>query len=113
MVLALSAPGDKACCKVPSLLQKIPCPEAQRHIKEIELRKVIRNYDKKDIAEAYVFLSDLDGEITNANIAIICQEKNPDSEMQSEIKSLASEELGLDIQNIYVNYIDSESYISN
>ena len=43
----------------------------------------------------------------------ICQEKNPNSELQSGIKSLASEELGLDIQNIYVDYMDLESFTSN
>lgn len=92
---------------------KYNLPQDQKHIKEIELKNVLRNYDKKNIAEAYVFLSDSDDEITNAYITIICQEKNPDSEMQSGIKSLASEELGLDIQNIYVDYIDFESYTSN
>ena len=76
-----------------------PLPQDQKRIKEIELRDALRNYDKKNIAEAYVFLSDLDGEITNAYITIICQEKNPNSEMQSGIISLASEELGLDDQN--------------
>lgn len=90
-----------------------PLPQDQKHIKEIELKNVLRNYDKNNIAEAHVFLSDLDDEITNAYITIICQEKNPNSEMQSGIKSLASEELGLDIQNIYVDYIDFESYTSN
>lgn len=28
VVLALSVPGDKACCRVLALLQRIPCPEA-------------------------------------------------------------------------------------
>lgn len=56
--------------------------------------------------------ADLDSEITNAYITIIFQEKNPTSEMQSRIKSLASEELELDIQNIYVDYIDFESFTS-
>ena len=58
-------------------------------------------------------LSDLDDEITKAYIMIICQEKNPNSELQSGIKWLASEELGLDIQNIYVDYMDLESFTSN
>ncbi len=90
-----------------------PLPPDQKYIKENELSDVLRNFDKKNIVEANVFLSDLDGKITNAYINIICQEKNPDSEMQSGIKSLASEELGLDIQNIYVDYIDFDSYTSN
>lgn len=85
----------------------------QKHIKEIELKNVLYNYDKKNIAKADVYLSDSDGEITDAYITIICQEKNPNSEMQSGIKSLASEELGLDIRNINVDYIDYETFTSN
>lgn len=87
-------------------------PQAQRHKKQIALRDVLRNYDKKNIAEAYVYLSDLDGEITNSSIMIICREKIPNFEMQSEIKSLVSEEIGLDIQNIYIDFMDFESFTS-
>ena len=60
-----------------------------------------------------MFLSDLDGEITNAYVYIVYQTKNPDSEMQSGIKSLVSEELGLDNSNIYVAYMDFDSYTSD
>lgn len=90
-----------------------PLPQDQKHIKEIELKEALCNYDKKNIAKAYIYLSDLDGEITDAYITIICQEKNPNSEMQSGIRSLASEELELDIQNIHVDYIDYETFTSN
>lgn len=90
-----------------------PLQQDQKRIKEIELKKALYNYDTENIAQAYVFLSDLGGEITNAYITVICQEKNPDSEMQNEIKSLASEELELDIQNIYIDYMDFDSFTSN
>lgn len=96
-----------------SYADNYPLAQDQKNIKEIELMDSLRNYDKNNIAEAYVYLSDLDDEITNAYITIICQEKNPDSDMKSGIESLASEELGLDMQNIYVDYIDFETYISN
>ncbi len=86
--------------------------EDQKHRKEIELKKVLRDYDEKNIEEAHVFLSDLDGEITDAHIMIICREKNPGSGMQSGVKSLAAKELGLDSQNIYVEYMDAESFTS-
>ena len=89
-----------------------PQPEEQKRIKGIELREALRDYDKKNIAEAYVFLSDMDGEITDAHILIICQEQDPGSEMQSGIRTLAAEELGLDIQNIFVEYMDAESFTS-
>ena len=89
-----------------------PLPPDQKYIKENELAKVLRNYDKENIVKTYVFLNYLDDEIVNAYITIICQEKNPDSEMQSGIKSLASEELELDISNIYIDYIDYVSFTS-
>ena len=38
-------------------------------------------------------------------IYIISHGENPDSEMMSEIKALASKELGVDVQNIYLEYI--------
>lgn len=96
-----------------SYADNYPSPQDQKHIKEIELKNILCNYDKKSIAEAYAFLSDSDGEITNAYITIICQGEKPDFDMQSGIKSLASEELELDVQNIHVDYVDFESFTSN
>lgn len=96
-----------------SYADNYPLARDQKNIKAIKLRAALRNYDEKNIAEVYVFLSDLDGEVTNAYITIICQEKNPNSEMQNGIKSFVSEELGLAIQNIYIDYIDFESFTSN
>lgn len=90
-----------------------PLPEDQRSIKAIELRNTLYNYDKGNIVDACVLFGDLDGEITYANIFIICKEKNLDSETQSEIKSLISEEFDLDISNIYIDYIDFESFTLN
>ena len=90
-----------------------PLPPDQKYINEAECSKVLCNYDKENIAKAYVYLSDLYGEITNAYIVIIYQKKIPDSQMQSEIKSLASKELGLDNQNVSIDYIAFESFTSN
>lgn len=88
-------------------------PSDQKRIKEIELKKSLRDYYKNKITEAYVFLSDSDDVITDAYITVVGKEEKPDSEMQREIKSLASEELKLDVQSIYVDYIDFESFTSN
>ncbi|MCM1124992.1 MAG: M56 family metallopeptidase [Lachnospiraceae bacterium] len=113
-VLGLSAlHGTENEYKDNAYADNYPLFQDQKRIKELELKKVLRDYDKKNIVEAYVFLGDLEGEITNAYIMIVCQEKNPNSEMQSGIKSLASEELELDVQNVYVDYIDFESFTSN
>lgn len=83
-----------------------------KYIKENELGKALCNYDEMNIVKAYVFLNDSDGELINAYITIICQEKNPDSAMQSGVESFVSEELGLDVQNIYIDYIDFETFVS-
>lgn len=53
-----------------------PLPQDQKHIKEIELKKVLLDYDKENIALASVHLDDLDGEITNACIFLMCYEKD-------------------------------------
>ncbi|MDE6883237.1 MAG: hypothetical protein K2P48_09000 [Lachnospiraceae bacterium] len=90
-----------------------PLPSDQKRIKEIELKKSLRDCYKNKITEAYVFLNDSDDEITDAYITVIGKEEKPDSEMQRGIKSLASEELKLDVESIYVDYIDFESFTSN
>lgn len=88
-------------------------PSDQKRIKEIELKKSLRDYYKNKITEAYVFLSDSDDVITDAYITVVGKEEKPDSEMQRGIQSLASEELKLDVESIYVDYIDFESFTSN
>lgn len=88
-------------------------PQDQKRIKENELREVLRNYDKENIAEAYVFFNETDGEITSAYITIVCPQKKLNLGMQRGIKALVSEEIRLDIKNIHVDYLDMESFISN
>lgn len=82
-------------------------------IKQSELVEALRNYDGENIAEAYVHLNNVDDEITYAYVVIICQEKDPDPDLQSGIKSLVSEELGLDHQSIDIDYIDFETFTSS
>lgn len=98
-----------------SYADNYPSPQDQKHIKEIELKNILCNYDKKSIAEAYAFLSDSDGEITDHQCLYhyYMPGGKPDFDMQSGIKSLASEELELDVQNIHIDYVDFESFTSN
>lgn len=78
----------------------------QMQIREGKLKEAIRNYDKENNLAALVSINYLDsGEITNAYIYIISHGENPDSEILSGIKALASKELELDIQNIYLECI--------
>lgn len=80
--------------------------QEQMQIREGKLKETIRNYDKENNLAVLVSINYMDsGEITNAYIFIISQEENPDPEMSSEIKALASKELGVDIPNIYLEYI--------
>lgn len=80
-----------------------------KYLKENELIKIIRDYNKENIVLANVYLNYSDGKIAGAYIGIAGLGKNPDSEMLSGLKSLVSEELDLDISNIYLNYTDFES----
>ena len=84
--------------------------EDQMSIKEIELKKVLWDYDRENIVSLGVSINYLDEEITRAYIAVIGREKDPDSETLSEMRSAASEELALDISNICLTYVDSETF---
>ena len=50
-------------------------PSDQKRIKEIELKKSLRDYYKNKITEAYVFLSDSDDVITDAYITVVGKEE--------------------------------------
>lgn len=109
VILGFSALRDIE--KEHNYVDNFPLPEDQRSIKRVELTNTLRNYEKMNILLVNVDYSvDLDDEVTGATILITYKGKKPDPEMQSEINSLVSEELELDIQNIYVDYIDYESY---
>lgn len=86
--------------------------ERQKHEKEIELKKIIKNYDKKNIVETWIYLGNSDNEITNANILIVSHEEITNSAQKDEIMSLAAENLNLDIQKIYIAYMDVETFNS-
>lgn len=83
--------------------------ERQRHVKEIELTENIRNFDKENIVDVWTFLGSSDNEITYANIFIVSQEEIINKD---ELMLLASENLNLDIKNIYIESMDVEEYTS-
>lgn len=86
--------------------------ERQKHEKEIELKKIVQNYDKKNIVETWIYLGDSDNEITNANILIVSHEEITNSAQKDEIMSLAAENLNLDVKKIYIAYMDVETFNS-
>lgn len=86
--------------------------EKQKHDKELELKKVIHNFDKKNIIETWVFLGDSDNEITYASIFIVTQEEITDSSKKEALISLAAESLNLNVENIYIDYMDVETFTS-
>lgn len=87
-------------------------PAHQKRYKAIKLEEALRTFEKKNIVDAHVYLGEPEEDITNATILIVCQEKNPSSEMKSEIRTLVSEKLALDEQDIRIDYMDVETFTS-
>lgn len=88
-------------------------PSHQKNYKAVKLKETLCAFEKKNIVDAYVYLGESDETITNAAILIICQEKNPGSEMKNEIQTLVSEKLALDTQDIRIDYMDVETFTSS
>lgn len=86
--------------------------QKEKHEKEIELKEILRNFDKENIVETWAFLGNADNKITGANILIVSHEKFTDSAKQNELLLLAAESLNLDSKNIHVEYMDIETFTS-
>lgn len=86
--------------------------QKEKHEKEIELKEILRNFDKENIVETWAFLGNADNKITDANILIVSHEEITDSVKQNELLLLAAESLNLDSKNIHVEYMDVETFTS-
>lgn len=106
----LGAAGSTGTTGVPAT--ELTHFERQKLEKEIELKKILRNYDKKNIVETWIYLGDSDNEITNANILIVSHEEITNSALKDEIMSLVAENLNLDVKKIYIDYLDVETFNS-
>ena len=72
----------------------------QRHKTEMELKQMLLDYDRENIVDAVVFLSEKDSEIKYVNIMVEGRDEIINAEKQDEIRALVSEYLDLDAQNI-------------
>ena len=77
--------------------------ERQRHMKIIEVQQALCDYDKDNIVKAYVYVGDSDDEIIAANVFLVIKNEITDTDEQ-ELKAIAAELLGIDAQNVYIQY---------
>ena len=61
---------------------------------------MLLDYDRENIVDAVVFLSEKDSEIKYVNIMVEGRDEIINAEKQDEIRALVSEYLDLDAQNI-------------
>ncbi len=81
--------------------------------KEIELQQMLLDYDKDNITEVAVLLQDLDDVDASASIVVVGKEKVINVDEQNNMKSFVSEYLNIDVLNIYLVYIDNETFYSH
>lgn len=84
--------------------------QIQKHEKEIELEQILMDYDKDNIVKVSVFLQNSFNEVTSTNILIVSKDQNANADEQDKIKTLVSEHLNLDADNINLKYADSDTY---
>ncbi len=87
--------------------------EKQKYDKEIELKRLICNFDEENIVNAWVFLEISEADIIDATIFIVSHEEITNSAEKDELMTLASESLDLDSENIYITYMDVETFNSS
>lgn len=86
--------------------------QRQWDLKEIEVKQALCDYDKDNIEEVAVYVETSANEIISANIFVASKDKITDEDEQDKIKTIASELLNLDAQNINIEYNDSETFPS-
>lgn len=86
--------------------------QRQWDLKEIEVKQALCDYDKDNIEEVAIYVETSANEIISANIFVASKDKITDEDEQDKIKTIASELLNLDAQNINIEYNDSETFPS-
>lgn len=76
------------------------------------LKEAIRDYDKKNIVESWVYLEDTDNEISYADIFIVVNKEITDISQKNKILSLVGEIVELDKERIGIEYMDLATYTS-
>ena len=77
--------------------------------KEHEVMQALCDYDKDNIVKVYVHAGTSDNEIITATIFLVIKDEIADADEQ-ELKAIAAELLNIDSENVYVEYIDIETF---
>lgn len=83
--------------------------QIQKHKQENELAQLLLNYDKNNIVKVSVVLQVSDNEVMAANILLVNKNKIENADEQDKIKTFVSDYLNLDVNNINLEYTDSEA----
>ena len=78
--------------------------QRQRHMKTIEVKQALYDYDKDNIVIVAVHAGVSDDEIIDANIFIVSKDEITDEDEQDKIKAIAAQILDIDAENIYIQY---------
>ena len=84
--------------------------QRQRHMKTIEVEQALCDYNKENIVKAYVYVGDSDNEIIAANVFLVVKDEITNADEQ-ELKAIAAEILDIDMQNVYIECVDSEEFL--
>lgn len=88
--------------------------EEQRHKKELEVRKLLSDYDKENIVMTSIYLGTSEDKITSVSILIFCKgEILADRVRQEEVKRLVAENLNLDAKEVEIEYEDFQALNSS
>lgn len=84
--------------------------QRQKTEKEIEVMQALYDYDKENIVGVWVAVEDSDNEIVSANILVVSKNGITDANEQDRIEEIASGHLNLNVQDISLQYMDSETF---
>lgn len=84
--------------------------QRQRHMKELEVEQALCDYDKENILAAYVYVKTSDNGISAAYFFLIIKDEISDADEQ-ELKAIAAEILDIDMQNVYIECVNSEEFL--
>lgn len=85
--------------------------QRQWNLSKIDVQQALCDYDK-NIEKVFVSLETSESKIISSNILVISKGKITDADEQDEIRTIVSEYLNLDVQNIYIEYEDSETFFA-
>ncbi len=86
--------------------------QRQKLEKEIEIKQALCDYDQDNIVGVWAAFENSDREIVTANIFVVSKDEIVDVDEKNKIKAIVSHCLNLDDQNISLEYMGQETFIS-